>query len=103
MTTAAALIGIMVVGLLVAWGAYELFTTGGSSPVEQTETFTTPDTAKFPPGPNLEADPHGSLVTLHAREDSVLGSYGWEDSARGIVRVPIERAKEMYLEQGKKQ
>ncbi len=102
MVTAFSLIGVMVLGLLCAWAAFVIFTTGDESPVRQTETFTTPDTAAFPPGPNLEADPHESLVALHAREDSVLQSYGWEDSGKGIVRVPIGRAKELYLERGGK-
>jgi hypothetical protein len=101
MTTAFALLGVMVVGLLVAWGAYVIFTSQADAPASRTETFTTPDPATLPPGPNLEADPHESLVALRVREDSLLNSYGWEDSARGIARVPIGRAKELYLEEGK--
>jgi hypothetical protein len=102
MTTGVALLGLMVVGLLVAWGAYVLFTSREDAPPARTETFIMPDSSTRPPGPNLEPDPHESLLSLRAREDSILNSYGWTDSAKGIARVPIGRAKELYLEQGKK-
>jgi len=102
MTTAVALLGVMVLGLLLAWGVYELFTSDAGPGVARTETFVRPDPETVPPGPNLEADPHGSLVALRAREDSILHSYGWADSAKGLVRVPIERAKALYVEQGRK-
>lgn len=102
MVTAFSLLGIMVIGLLVAWGAYVIFAPGKGTEAARTETFITPDPSTLPPAPNLEADPGVSLKTLRAREDSVLQSYGWEDSAKGIARVPIGRAKELYLERGKK-
>jgi hypothetical protein len=97
MTTAAGLLGVMVVGLLCAWAVYALFTSGADGSGLRTETFVTPDSSRLPAAPNLEADPHESLVRLRAGEDSVLHSYGWTDSARGI-----DRAKELYLQQGKK-
>jgi len=102
MTTAASLLGVMVLGLLLAWGVYIVFMSRVDAPAGRTETFVRPDPGKAPPGPNLEPDPHESLVTLRAREDSLLNSFGWTDSARGIARVSIERAKALYLEQEKK-
>jgi hypothetical protein len=104
MVTAFSLIGVMVVGLAFAWGVYEIFGTQEEGrPGNRAETFLRPDTAHLPPGPNLEADPSESLAKLHEREDSVLNGYGWTDSARGIARVPVARAMELYLEKEHRQ
>lgn len=51
-----------------------------------------------PPEPRLQTDPRRELAELHAREDEILKSYAWIDRERGIVRVPIDRAMELYLE-----
>lgn len=102
MGTTFALLGVMVVGMAFAWGVYEIFRTQTPAPEMGTETFLVPDTTKLPPAPNLEADPSSSLAVLRANEDKVLDTYGWTDSARGLARVPVARAMELYLEkQGK--
>jgi hypothetical protein len=97
--TGFALLGVMVVGMSFAWGVYEIFRTRTPAADAAAETFVVPDTAAaLPPAPNLEADPGASLAALRAREDAVLTTYGWTDSARGIARVPVGRAMELYLE-----
>ena len=102
MGTTFALLGVMVVGLAFAWGVYEIFRTQTVRPEMGAETFVVPDTAGLPPEPNLEANPTSGLAALRAREDALLTTYGWADSARGIARVPVARAMELYLErQGK--
>jgi hypothetical protein len=98
MGTTFALLGVMVVGMSFAWGVYEIFRTQTPAPEMGAETFVVPDTTALPPAPNLEADPASSLLALRSREDSVLETYGWTDSARGLARVPVERAMELYLE-----
>lgn len=35
------------------------------------------------------------LIEMRAAEDRVLKSYGWVDRERGIVRMPIQQAKEL--------
>jgi hypothetical protein len=52
-----------------------------------------------PPEPRLQSEPIGDLRKLREREQSTLDSYGWVDRERGVVRVPIERAMELTLEQ----
>lgn len=98
MGTAFALLGVMVLGLVVAWGVNELFLSSTPNPGAVTETFTRPEGGKLPPEPNLEADPASSLAALRAREDAILNGYGWTDSAKGIARVPVARAMEMLVE-----
>lgn len=91
------LLGVMVAGLLVAWGVFKYLEHSYKTP-EFPLTFTVPD--RLPPTPTLQANPEVELAVLHAHEDSVLTSYGWVDSKAGITRVPIQRGIEMLLEQG---
>jgi hypothetical protein len=37
---------------------------------------------------------------MRAEEDQILGSYGWIDRERGIVRVPIDRAITLLAQKG---
>lgn len=97
MGTTFALLGVIVVGMSFAWGVYEIFRTKTQAPDRGAQTFVVPDTTGLPPAPNLEADPGSSLAVLRAKEDSILGTYGWTDSARGLARVPVARAMELYL------
>lgn len=52
------------------------------------------------PAPQLQETPTGDIRALHAREDAILGSYGWVDRDTGVVRVPIEEAMRLVLERG---
>jgi hypothetical protein len=51
-------------------------------------------------GPRLEVDPSEALRSRREREKELLTSYGWVDRERGVVRIPIERAKELLVERG---
>ena len=53
-----------------------------------------------PPEPRLQTDPRQDLSDLRAKEDDVLGSYGWVDKNAGIVRIPIDAAMRLTLERG---
>ena len=53
-----------------------------------------------PPEPRLQTDPRQDLADLRAREDQLLGSYGWVDKNAGVVRIPIEAAMKLTLERG---
>jgi hypothetical protein len=53
-----------------------------------------------PPEPRLQTDPRQDLSDLRAKEDDVLGSYGWVDKNAGVVRIPIDAAMKLTLERG---
>jgi hypothetical protein len=53
-----------------------------------------------PPAPRLQTTPREDLRRLRAEEDAVLNSYGWVDANGGVVRIPIEQAMRMTIEQG---
>ena len=52
------------------------------------------------PGPALLTDESGNLRQFRETEDEQMHSYGWIDKNAGIVRIPIERAKDLLLERG---
>jgi hypothetical protein len=53
-----------------------------------------------PPEPRLQTDPRQDLADMRAKEDEVLGSYGWVDRNAGVVRIPIDAAMKLTLERG---
>jgi hypothetical protein len=53
-----------------------------------------------PPEPRLQTDPRQDLADMRAKEDEVLGSYGWVDKNAGVVRIPIDAAMQLTLERG---
>ncbi len=53
-----------------------------------------------PPEPRLQTDPRQDMADLRAKEEELLGSYGWVDKNAGVVRIPIEAAMKLTLERG---
>jgi hypothetical protein len=50
--------------------------------------------------PPLQPDPDGDMAKFLETEQKALSEYSWIDKGAGIVRLPIERAKELVLQQG---
>lgn len=48
----------------------------------------------------LEDHPLVELKNLREEYDEQLNSYGWVDKNAGVVRIPIDRAKDMLFERG---
>lgn len=55
---------------------------------------------RLPPQPRLQVKPDVDIEEFKAREDSLLHSYGWVVKEAGVVRIPVERAKELSLKRG---
>lgn len=55
---------------------------------------------QFPPEPRIEDHPAVEIQQIHQMEDKILGTYGWTDKSRGIVRIPIDKAMDLQLERG---
>ena len=47
-----------------------------------------------------EDTPVTDLVSMRAREETQLHSYGWDDQQKGVVHIPIENAKQLMLQRG---
>lgn len=52
------------------------------------------------PQPRLLVNEPANLADLNKHEHEMLTTYGWMDQNAGVVRLPIERAKELLLERG---
>ncbi len=55
---------------------------------------------KEPPEPRLQPRPVMDLKSFRAGEEAILNSYGWVDPAKGIVRIPVDRALELVAKEG---
>jgi len=53
-----------------------------------------------PPQPRLQNSPIQDLKQMRQDEDQILGSYGWIDWQKGIVRLPIARAIDLLSQRG---
>ncbi len=54
----------------------------------------------LPPEPRLQAEPVTELKEMRANEEMLLTSYGWVDSAKGTVHIPIDQAIDMVAQKG---
>lgn len=52
------------------------------------------------PQPRLQGEPFGDWAALKARQESLLGSYGWVDEPAGVARIPIDRAMQLLVARG---
>lgn len=55
---------------------------------------------RTPPEPRLEPQPLAPRARLTEEENGILTTYGWVDKSRGLVRLPIDRAMELLVQQG---
>jgi hypothetical protein len=58
------------------------------------------DTQQLPPGPRLQAAPERDLQELREANEVILDTYGWVDQEDGRVRIPIDQAMDLLLEEG---
>jgi hypothetical protein len=56
--------------------------------------------AQLPEGPLLEQNPREYTDAIIAAQNEQLTGYGWINQRAGTAHIPIERAKELLLEQG---
>jgi hypothetical protein len=54
----------------------------------------------LPPAPRLQVQPRAELHAYCEEQDKLLNTYGWEDEHNGVVRIPVDRAMELTLQQG---
>jgi hypothetical protein len=58
------------------------------------------DARVLPPAPRLQVQPRAELHAYCEAQDKLLNSYGWADEHNGVVRIPVDRAMELTLQQG---
>lgn len=92
-----ALTTIVCEGIVV--GMYKFFDKRYAETTPQRAVMAVPQ-GTLPPPPNLLTDEPGNLKRFRTGEEQVLDTYGWADKNAGIVRIPVDRAKELLLERG---
>jgi len=85
--------------MALVWGMFEWMDARETGREVQRAPLAAPMGAT-PPGPNLLTDEPGNLQQYRATETEILTTYGWVDQNAGTVRIPIDRAKALLLEQG---
>ncbi len=50
--------------------------------------------------PRLQVDEIADYRAYRERQAKLLGEYGWVNQAQGVVRLPIDRAMDRYVEKG---
>jgi hypothetical protein len=54
----------------------------------------------LPPAPRLQVEPRAELHGYCEEQAKLLDSYGWADEHNGVVRIPVDRAMDLTLQQG---
>ncbi len=55
---------------------------------------------RLPPAPRVQARPIEDIHELRQSENIVMGSYGWIDPKRHVLRIPIARAMDLIEQRG---
>lgn len=96
---AAAVAIAVIAGFAVSWGTLVYFKNHQSYPPPQSSI--SPGRVLPPPGmPQLQAHPNADLQEYLKDQHKILDSYGWVDRKNGVVRIPIQRAMTLLLQQG---
>ena len=95
-----ALIAVAVVVHVLIFGLFQLFEARDGVKVAAKYPLAAAQGHREPPEPRLQTDPRQDLADMRAKEDEVLGSYGWVDKNAGVVRIPIDAAMKLTLERG---
>jgi hypothetical protein len=88
-----------VIALCIVYGIFQFLstqtlTTAPPNPMAETSV------EQLPPEPRVQEHPAVELQELHAKEDTLLSTYGWTDKMAGVVRIPIDRAIDLALQRG---
>lgn len=84
-----AALGLLIVLVVVGWGMVGLFRV-------LAERF---DRRPSPPVVMLPVSRSGDLQRLRQREEELLTTYGWVSHEDQVVRIPIERAIQLTVEE----
>jgi hypothetical protein len=58
------------------------------------------DVRQLPPAPRLQPAPHMELKDYCTAQQNNVNTYAWVDQQQGTVRIPIDRAMDLILQQG---
>jgi hypothetical protein len=102
--------GVLLFGLWLAvaaivvqvgvWALYRVLARQESGRERPLPPLVVSNLQRTPPEPRLEPQPLAPRAKLTEEENGILTTYGWVDKGRGLVRLPIDRAMELLVQQG---
>jgi hypothetical protein len=90
------IVGTTLIALLVAWFQIGMDHSKTAWPHQPDN----PEPQFHPPAPALQTGVSGDLETFRQEEEEALQKYGWVDRKTGVVRIPLQRARELILQRG---
>jgi hypothetical protein len=96
-------IGFLVAAVVIhlgVWWLFEFYRTRDEQR-DVRRTLVEPP-SPIPPEPRLQITPEADLAAYLQSQRQILNSYGWVSRDQGRVRIPIDRAMELVVEQEKK-
>jgi len=94
-----ALVLVLVLSQLALWWLFNSFTRRESKLSPPVSALVRAQAPTEPPEPRLQANPQADVRTMREKEETILNHYGWVDSNRGVVRIPIDRAMQILADQ----
>lgn len=94
---ALSILALIIFGYVVTEITFYVFV--GRQQVPPPRSFFSPGT-QMPPPPRLQQNPRVDLGAYVQEQNHVLETYGWVDRKAGVVRVPINQAMTLLLQQG---
>ena len=86
------------VGMLITWGMQNYYEARAQA-VYQPSPVAEANERRLPEGPLLQADPEAELEAMRHEMAERLGGYGWVDEGTGVVRIPIDQAMDLLVDQ----
>jgi hypothetical protein len=95
-------LALIVIGVVVQVGLWWMFRQFVREQAAIENRLPAVTTTNPPPQPRLQINPQGDLDALRNQEHEILTTYQWVDREKGIARIPVDRAKQLFLEMQKK-
>ena len=95
-------LGLVMAGIIIQIGLWWMFHRFEQQQARRENRPTLVEAPKPTPQPKLQISPQDELQQLLQKENEILGTYGWVDREKGIARIPIDRAMQLFLEKEKK-
>lgn len=93
------LVAAIVIYLLI-WWLFDYFSERAARADRPLPPLTRATGESTPPEPRLQVSPPADLQALRTAEDALLHNYGWVDRQTGAVRIPVEQAMRLLVQQG---
>jgi hypothetical protein len=95
-------VGLVIAGLFIHLGLWWIFRQLERQQARRENRPVLVQTSQRPPQPRLQINPQGDLEELRHQEIEILSTYAWIDRDKGMARIPIDRAIELFVEKQKK-